>query len=127
MKYFLLASIVILSALMVTAQQPSAAGGGRGPAGASGGRGGGGRAQPDPVDFNDHPGWTQMFDGQTLNGWDGNPAVWKVIDGNIGCEFNGPEGTCNQGGFIAWKGGDIGDFEIKLEIKLEGSTADSGI
>ena len=88
--------------------------------------GGAPRAQADPIDFSDHSGWTQMFDGRTLNGWDGNPAVWKVMDGAIGCEFSSPEGTRNPGGFIAWKD-ELADFELKLEIKLEGARADSGI
>ena len=32
-------------------------------------RAGGGFTQPDPIDFNDHDGFTQIFDGKTLNGW----------------------------------------------------------
>ena len=39
--------------------------------------------QPEPIDFNDHDGWTQIFDGKTLNGWDGPPEVWHVEDGAI--------------------------------------------
>ena len=30
--------------------------------------GGGGFKQPEPYDFNDHEGWTSLFDGKTLNG-----------------------------------------------------------
>ena len=29
---------------------------------------GGGFSQPDPIDFNDHEGWTSLFDGTTLKG-----------------------------------------------------------
>ena len=29
-----------------------------------------GFSQPEPIDFNDHNGFTQIFDGKTLNGWD---------------------------------------------------------
>ena len=51
------------------------------------GRAGGAAATPryvpaDPIDFNDHAGWTSMFDGKTLNGWDG-PSLWRVEDGAI--------------------------------------------
>ncbi|HEY3841228.1 MAG TPA: DUF1080 domain-containing protein [Bryobacteraceae bacterium] len=119
-KYYLITAVIFVNCLFLRAQQTGAP---QQPS--AGGRGA--RAQADPIDFEDHPGWTQMFDGKTLNGWDGNPEVWKVVDGTIGCGFSSPEGTRNPGGFIAWKGGDIADFELKLEIKLEGATADSGI
>ena len=45
---------------------------------------------PDPADYNDRTGWTQIFDGKTLTNWDGNPEVWKVEDGAIIAE-NWPE------------------------------------
>ena len=41
---------------------------------------------PDPIDYSDHAGWTQIFDGKTLTNWDGNPEVWKVEDGAIVAE-----------------------------------------
>ena len=36
-----------------------------------------------PIDFNDHAGWLQLFDGTTLNGWDGPTDLWRVENGNI--------------------------------------------
>src|SRR5690242_15146403 len=68
------------------AGQPPAAGqpAGQQPAGTPGqGRGrGGGFRQPDPIDFQEHDGWTPLFDGKTLNGWSGD-SNWKVEDGAI--------------------------------------------
>jgi hypothetical protein len=81
--------------------------------------------QPDPIDFNDHDGWTQIFDGKTLNGWDGPPDVWHVEDGSI-VGVSSPEhpsGTTN----IIWRGGEVGNFMLKVEMKLEGSGANGGI
>lgn len=72
---------------------------------------------PEPVDYNDHAGWTQIFDGKTLDGWDGNPAIWKVEDGAIAAE-NTPERRVG-GTFIIWRGGEPSDFELKLEIKAD--------
>src|SRR5262245_66696429 len=43
---------------------------------------GGGFRQPDPIDFNEHAGWTSLFDGKTLNGWSGD-SNWKVENGAI--------------------------------------------
>ena len=28
-------------------------------------------------------GWTSIFDGKTLDKWDGNPDFWRVEDGTI--------------------------------------------
>ncbi len=85
------------------------------------------RPQPEPIDFNDHTGWQALFDGTSLAGWNGNPAVWRVEDGAIVGQYASPEGTRNPSTFLIWQGGQPGDFELKLEIKLEGPHADSGI
>jgi len=72
---------------------------------------------PEPIDFNDRAGWTQIFDGKTLTNWDGNPEVWRVEDGAISAS-NWPErrvGTTS----IIWRGGEPGDFELKLEVKAD--------
>ena len=84
-----------------------------------------GFTQPDPVDFNDHQGWTQIFDGKTLDGWDGPPEVWHVEDGSIVGESSPehPSGTTN----IIWRGGEPANFELKVEMKLEGQGANGGI
>ncbi len=90
-----------------------------------GGRGFGGFTQPDPIDFEDHTGWKSMFDGQTLNGWDGNKDIWHVEDGAITaastCED--PTGTA----YLIWQGGQPGDFELKAELRGEGPGINSGI
>jgi hypothetical protein len=117
------------------APTPGAAGQGAtpGPAGATGGpgRGRGMFREPDPVDFDDRTGYIEMFDGATLNGWDGNPDVWKVVDGAIVGEVPTPPTDAPaprfRQTFLVWQGGEPADFELKLEIKLEGPGADSGI
>lgn len=88
-------------------------------------RAGGGFTQPDPIDFDDHAGWTQIFDGKTLTGWDGSPEVWHVEDGNLVGESSPehPSGTTN----IIWRGGEPANFELKAEMKLEGAGANGGI
>jgi len=103
-----------LSASSLHAQQPASP-----PAGGSR------FVQPDPIDFNDHDGWTQIFDGKSLNGWDGPSEVWHVEDGAIvGVSSDAhPSGTTN----IIWHGGDVRNFMLKVEMKLEGSGANGGI
>src|SRR3954469_13096016 len=101
-------------------QQPAA---GQPPAGAPGapapgrGRGGGGFRQPDPIDFDEHEGWTSLFDGKSLNGWSGD-SNWKVEDGAITIESTceKPTGTI----YLVWQGGEASDFELKLRMKGTG-------
>ena len=72
-----------------------------------------------PADFNNHDGYTSLFDGQTLKGWDGDSSLWSVKDGSIyinpTCEH--PTGTV----YIVWQGGEVSDFDLKLEMKGTGS------
>src|SRR5579859_2542049 len=81
--------------------------------------------QPEPINFDDHDGWTQIFDGKTLKDWDGDSDVWHVEDGAIVGESSPehPSGTTN----IIWRGGEPANFELKLEMKLEGNGANGGI
>jgi len=83
------------------------------------------RAQPEPINFDDHDGWTQIFDGKTLNGWDGPPDVWHLEDGAIVGESSAehPSGTTN----IIWRGGEPANFRLRLEMKLEGAGANGGV
>ena len=79
---------------------------------------GGGFRQPDPIDFNEHEGWTPLFDGKTLNGWSGD-SNWKVEDGAIVIESTceKPTGTI----YLVWQGGEAADFELKMEMKGTGN------
>jgi len=81
--------------------------------------------QPEPINFDDHAGWTQIFDGKTLNNWDGASDVWHVEDGAIVgmSSAEHPSGTTN----IVWRGGQPANFELKLEMKLEGDGANGGV
>ncbi len=81
--------------------------------------------QPGPVDFDDHTGWVQIFDGKTLDGWNGNPEIWHVADGAI-IGVSSPEkpsGTTN----IFYTKAQPGNFMLKMEIKLEGAGANGGV
>ncbi len=72
---------------------------------------------PEPIDYKDVAGWTEIFDGRTLDGWDGNPEVWKVENGAITAESTAERRL--GGTFIIWRGGEPSDFELKLEIKAD--------
>ena len=63
-----------------------------------------------------------MFDGATLKGWNANPAVWSVEDGAITAAST-PERMIGTS-YIIWDVGEVGDFEWKLEVKLDGDSKD---
>ena len=99
--------------------------GGQRPAGAAGANGGfGGFTRPVAEDWNDHQGWQQIFDGKTLNGWEGIAGHWSVEDGAIvgrSSDAN-PAGTTN----LIWRGGEPANFRMRFEFKLEGAGANGG-
>src|SRR5689334_2688930 len=65
--------------------------------------------RPEPLDDDDHDGWTSIFDGRTLDGWDGNPNVWSVVDGAITASST-PERRVGST-YVVWRGGELADFE----------------
>jgi len=108
------------------AQQPPAAPP-QGQAGTQPGQGrgrGGGFRGPQALPFEDHEGFTQIFDGTTLNGWDGDPAFWKVDAGAIVGQTTA-ENPLKENTFIIWRGGEPADFELKLEFRI--NATNSGI
>ena len=73
---------------------------------------------PEPLDYADHAGWTSLFDGRTLTGWSGNPDVWRVDNGVLTAVSTAERRVGST--HIIWTGGEPADFELKLEVKLEG-------
>ena len=71
--------------------------------------------------------WRDLFDGKTLDGWDGDPRLWSVQDGAITGETTG-ENTAAANTFLTWRGGRPADFEIKAEFRMPNpGFANSGI
>ncbi|MHB1857316.1 MAG: 3-keto-disaccharide hydrolase, partial [Acidobacteriaceae bacterium] len=73
--------------------------------------------QPAPIDFEDHSGFVQIFDGKNLQHWDGNPDVWRVENGAIVGISTSEKPAGNT--FIVYHGTEAKDFDLKLEIKVE--------
>jgi hypothetical protein len=83
------------------------------------GRGGGFGRGGQPFDYADNEGWVSLFDGESLNGWDGDTRFWSVKDGAIYVEptCEKPTGTI----YLVWQGGDAADFMLKFESKGTGN------
>lgn len=73
----------------------------------------------------DDDGFVQIFNGKTLEGWEGDLTYWSVKNGNLTGEVT-PETLLKNNTFIVWDGGQPEDFELKLEFKIAES-GNSGI
>lgn len=63
-----------------------------------------------------------LFDGKTLEGWKGNDSFWSVKDGAITGQTT-KENPTKGNTFLIWQGGEIGDFELKLQFKIVGGNS----
>ena len=70
-------------------------------------------------------GFISIFDGKTLNGWEGDTNLWRVENGNLVGEIT-PDKLLKTNSFIIWKGGEPADFELILEYRIA-TPGNSGI
>ncbi|HUD22368.1 MAG TPA: DUF1080 domain-containing protein [Acidobacteriaceae bacterium] len=69
------------------------------------------------MNFDDHTGYTQIFDGKSLDGWEGDSTIWRVENGAIVGESNKDNFVANT--YISRRDLEAKDFDLKLEIKCE--------
>jgi len=72
--------------------------------------------RPSPIE-GDEPGFTPIFDGQSLKGWEGDPTYWRVEGGAIVGEIT-PATIVKSNTFVIWRGGRPRDFELKLDYRI---------
>jgi hypothetical protein len=68
------------------------------------------------------PGFRSIFDGSSLNGWEGNADYWSAHGGVLKGES---QGLLLSNTFLIWRGGTLGDFDLKLKVRL--TNGNSGI
>ncbi len=73
----------------------------------------------------DNEGFIPIFDGATLNDWEGDSTYWRVEDGSLVGEIT-PATILDRNTFIIWTGGTPGDFELKLSFRIS-ANGNSGI
>jgi putative membrane-bound dehydrogenase-like protein len=59
------------------------------------------------------PGFTSIFNGRDLTGWEGDKKAWAVVDGAIQCT-----GGNTKKNWLIWRGGELRDFELRLSFKF---------
>lgn len=62
-------------------------------------------------------GFVSIFDGKTMNNWEGDPTYWRVENGNLMGEIT-PQTLLKTNSFIIWKGGEPANFEMKGEFNI---------
>lgn len=67
-------------------------------------------------------GFVCLFDGKTLNGWEGKPQFWSVRDGTITGQTTA-ENPTKGNTFLIWRGGKLADFELRLKFRMEGGNS----
>ena len=73
--------------------------------------------EPEPLRFDDHTGFEQIFDGRSLADWEGDPSVWHVEEEAIAGESTPEKPVFNT--YIWRKDLVVKNFDLKLEIKCE--------
>jgi len=82
-------------------------------------KGGGFGPQLGPLE---ETGFTSIFDGSTMKGWEGDPEFWKVENGAL-VGWCTAEKQPAQNTFLIYRGGTFADFELKLDYKLTGNNS----
>ena len=59
-----------------------------------------------------------IYNGESLQGWDGDPDFWSVEDGAVTGQFTKQNPLKGKKTFIIWRGGEVGDFELTLEYRI---------
>lgn len=70
----------------------------------------------------DEAGFESLFDGKSLEVWDGNPDFWRVEEGTITGQTTADKPTKGNT-FIIWRKGELADFELKLEYRIVGGNS----
>jgi hypothetical protein len=80
--------------------------------------------RPEPL-TGDEPGFTSIFDGKSLDGWEGDAKYWRVENGVMTGEIT-PETLIKSNTFLIWRSGAPKDFELKVDYRIT-SGGNSGI
>ena len=112
----------LLGTSLASVQPAAGAAQGAPPQGARGGGLGNGAA---PIAYNDYTGFTKLFDGQTLTGWNGETDVWSIDNGTVHANTVKTPGQHH----LRYVGPNavMKDFVLKVEFRISAAGANGGI
>ena len=67
-------------------------------------------------------GFRTIFNGKSLDNWDGNPKFWSIVDGAITGKTT-KENPTNGNTFIIYRGGSPTNFELRLKFRIVGGNS----
>jgi len=67
-------------------------------------------------------GFVPIFNGETLDGWDGDPRFWSVEDGTIAGQTTA-ENPTEHNTFLIWRQGKLDDFVLRFDYRLVGGNS----
>ncbi len=71
-------------------------------------------------------GFSPIFNGKDLTGWEGEPGYWSVEDGAITGKTTA-EKPLKQPSYLFWRGGKPADFELRADFRFRSASGNSGI
>jgi hypothetical protein len=66
-------------------------------------------------------GFVSLFDGKTLDGWQGDRTIWSVRDGAITGQTTA-DTRLKENNFLIWKD-QVENFELRLKFRMEGGNS----
>lgn len=82
----------------------------------------GSTAQDKPIPVPVDDGFQSIFDGKTLNGWEGKPDFWSVQDGAITGQTTEDKPT-EGNTFLIYKAEEVSDFDLRLKFRIVGGNS----
>ena len=79
--------------------------------------------QPTALDES-NDGFVPIFDGKSLDGWEGDSRYWRVENGEIVGEVT--QTLLKQNNFLIWRGGQPANFELKVQFRIS-TQGNSGV
>ncbi len=70
--------------------------------------------------------WKPLFNGRNLDGWSGDPRLWRVDDGVLTGETDDQDRKVGANSFLIWQGGEPADFELEFKARVTGNN-NSGV
>jgi len=67
-------------------------------------------------------GFTSIFDGKTLEGWDGDPKLWSVEDGALTGQTSADD-PIRHNSFLIYRKDEPGDFELRFKFRMVGGNS----